>query len=99
MALDLLHNDFESTTITMLERGNKTINKIQQILAFTKAKFISKQAISLIGDLIIMSKTQSKKKVNSNNNCFNYRKLGYFGKNCTTPSTKKRNKPNKSNSG
>lgn len=42
VALDSLHDDFEATTASMLERGDKTIEEIQQILALTEAKLVSK---------------------------------------------------------
>ena len=42
VTLDSLHDNFETTTTSMLEQGNKTIDKIQQILASAEAKFISK---------------------------------------------------------
>lgn len=40
----------------MLESGKKIINKIQLILTFAEAKFISKQAISDIRNLAMMFK-------------------------------------------
>ena len=63
----------------MLEQGDKTINKIQQILASTKAKFISKQATRVIENLVIMSKNRNsaKQKASSKKKCFNYGKLGH----------------------
>ena len=53
MVLDLLHNDFEVTTASVLEWGDKTIKEIEQILALTKVKLISKQATKMIEDLEI----------------------------------------------
>lgn len=59
IALDFLHNDFEITTVTILEPGDKMINKIQHILTSVKAKFISKCATGVIGDLAMMFKDQN----------------------------------------
>lgn len=52
--------------MTILECSNKLINKIQQLSASIKAKFVSKEAINFIGDLAIVSKRQIKIKANSN---------------------------------
>lgn len=99
VALDSLHDDFESTTTTMLERGNKSIDEIQQILASPEVKFVSKRATGLTGDLAMMSQGRGKRKVNSDDKCFNYGKLGHFERDCTAPSTKKKNKSDKSTNG
>lgn len=53
--LDSLHNDFEPTIASPLEREKKPIEEIQQILSSTKAKLKSKQTISAIIDLARMS--------------------------------------------
>lgn len=42
VALDFLYNDFKTTITSMFEWEDKTIEKIQQILASAKAKFINK---------------------------------------------------------
>lgn len=96
MALDSLHDDFETTTTTMLERGDKTINKIQLILASSEAKFISKRTTGVTRDLAMMSKGRnfSKRKAASDNKCYNCHKLGHFGRGCTLPD--QRNKKKKS---
>lgn len=70
----------------MLEWGNKSNDKIQQIFASAKAKFISKKATKVNGNFTIMSKSRNlttKKKANNNNKCFNCEKLGYWGQDCT----------------
>lgn len=81
VALDSLHDDFETTTNSMLESGDKSIDKIQQILASAEAKFLSKRATGITGDLAIMSKGRNsgfnKRKATSEDRCFNCQKLGY----------------------
>lgn len=42
VTLNSLHNDFNIITKSMLERKDKLINEMQQILTSAKAKFISK---------------------------------------------------------
>lgn len=83
VALNSLHNNFETTTTSMLESGDKTIDEIQQILASAEAKFISKQATGVIGDLAILSRGKSgKRRVTSDDRCFNCNKFGHFGQDC-----------------
>ena len=98
IVLDSLHDDFETTTASMLERGDKTIDEIQQILASAEAKFISKRATRVTGDLAMMSKDRNstKRKASSEDKCFNCGKLGHRGRDCTLPDQRKRNKPHKS---
>lgn len=81
--LNLLYNNFETTTNNMLKSGNKTIDKIQQILASAKAKFISKWATRVTKDLAMLSQRMiGKRKATSNNRYFNCNKLKHFGRNC-----------------
>lgn len=42
IALDNLHDDYDTTTASLLETGDKTIDEIQSILQFEEAKNISK---------------------------------------------------------
>lgn len=81
VALDSLHDDFETTTTSMLERGDKTIEEIQQILASAEAKFLSKRATGVTADLAMMSKGKgnSKRKATSDNRCYNCHKFGHLG--------------------
>ncbi len=44
IALNFLYKDFNTTTVSLLKVGNKTIDQIQNILQSKKAKNISKQA-------------------------------------------------------
>lgn len=84
VALDSLHHDFETTTTSMLERGDKTIEEIQQILASAEAKFISKRATGVTADLAMSSrgKNAGKRKATSEDRCYNCHKFGHFGRDC-----------------
>lgn len=84
VALDSLHDDFETTTTSMLERGDKTIEEIQQILASAEAKFISKRATGVTADLAMSSrgKNAGKRKATSEDRCYNCHKFGHFGRDC-----------------
>lgn len=56
VTIDSLHEDFDVVIAGLLgQGGDKAIDKIQQILALVKAKFINKQAVELIADLAYMS--------------------------------------------
>lgn len=87
VALDSLHNNFETTTTSILEQGDKTIDEIQQILASVKAKFISKRATKVTGDLAMMFRRRNseRQKASSDNKCYNYQKYGHFGRDCKLP--------------
>lgn len=71
--LDSLHDDFDIITESMLERGDKSIDEMQQILASAKAKFISKKLTGVNGNLAMMTKSRNstaKRKANSDDKCF-----------------------------
>lgn len=87
VALDSLHDNFETTTTSILERGDKTIDEIQQILASAEAKFISKRAIGVTGDLAMMSRGRSsgRRKASSDDKFLNCQKYGHFGRDCRLP--------------
>lgn len=59
IALDSLYNDFSAITKSKLELRDKTIDKIQQILTSTEAKFINKSTIRVTNDLVMMSKSRN----------------------------------------
>lgn len=51
---------------------------MQKIFTFVKVKFINKKAIKISRNIVILLKNQNliiKKRINSNNKYFNYRKL------------------------
>lgn len=56
VALDLVHDKFKMTTTPFLYSGDKNLEKIQQIVAFTKAANLAKRAVGIIIDLAIMAK-------------------------------------------
>ena len=50
IALDTLYDNYDTTTTSMLETGNKSINEIFAIIQSKKAKFKSKRATGNMGD-------------------------------------------------
>lgn len=56
IAIDSIHNNFETKILSFFEIGNKTINEIQQIFYFAKAKNLNKQATGITGNLAILLK-------------------------------------------
>lgn len=74
----------------MLECGDKTFDEIQQILASTEAKFVSKRLTGMNRDLAIMSsgnRNSAEKKATSKDKCFNCHKIDHFGRDCIAPHT------------
>lgn len=64
------------------------MNKIQQILASAKAKFISKYMIDITGDITIMLKDYSRRtKATIKDKCFNYHKINYFTRDYIIPNS------------
>ncbi len=82
IALDLLHKDFDTTTASLLETSDKIIDQIQSILQSKEAKNLNKRATGDTDNLAMAfrDKEGPKRKANSNDECYNYHKLGYFGK-------------------
>ena len=88
IALNSLHKDFDTTTASLLKIRDKTIDQSESILQSKEAKNISKQATEEgIGNLAMAFKNNnaSKKKTNSHKECYNYHKLGHFGRDCSLP--------------
>lgn len=84
--LDLLHKNFDTTTASLLETGDKIIDQIQKIFQSKKAKSLSKLAIGDNSNLVRAFKDKNmSKKVNSNSECYNYYKLGHFGQDYSLP--------------
>ncbi len=67
IALDSLHEDFDTTTASLLETGDKTIDQIQSILQSKEAKNLSKRAIRETSDLAMAFRDREgpKRKANS----------------------------------
>lgn len=83
IVFDSLHKDFDITTANLLEVGDKTIDRIQSIFQLKKTNNFSKWASKDIRNLaMIFRNKSSKKKVNSNDKCYNCYKFDYFGQNC-----------------
>ena len=87
IALDTLHDNFNTTTTSLLESENKTIDQIQSILQWKEAKNISKRATKVKEDLAMAFKDSNspKKKAYRDEKCFNYHKHGHFGHDCRQP--------------
>lgn len=83
IALNSLHENFDTTIASFLETGDKTIDQIQSILQFKKVKNISKQGIirGASNFAIAFRAKEPKKKANNNNECYNCYKLKNFGRN------------------
>ena len=59
IALDTLYDDFETTTTSLLETGDKTIDQIQSIPQSKEAKNISKRITGAVGDLAMAFKSSN----------------------------------------
>lgn len=98
---DLLYKDFKYVISGLLEqRGEKSIDKIQFILAFSEAKFLSKRAVEIIVELIYISKNNNQKRKSMatiEDKYFNYYKIRYFRKNCRYLNYKSMKKKSTSN--
>lgn len=84
IVLDLLYNDFDIITTSLLESKDKIINQIQSILQLRKAKNINKRTTKAIGNLAIVFKDNNnpKIKVYRDEKYFNYHKLDHFKCDC-----------------
>lgn len=80
MIFDLLHDNFKVIIANMIKYKDKIIKEIEQILALTEIKLVSKQIIGMIENSAMTSKKLRKKKVFSIKKYFNSGKLNYFKK-------------------
>ena len=88
IALDSLHDDFDTITTSPLEVGDKTLDQIQSILQSKEAKNISKRVTRGTGNLAMVfkdSSNTSKRKANSLKKYYNGHNLGQFGRDCPLP--------------
>lgn len=101
VATDSLHEDFEHVISGLLgQGGEKSINKIQSILASSEAKFLSKRAVGTTAELAYMSKTSNQKRkstATSEDECFNCHKMGHFRRDCRHPDYRSLKKKNTGN--
>ena len=85
VVLDSLHDNFEIMTVPLLHFVDKDLEKIQQIVISIKAANIAKQAVGTIADLPLIAKKKQPEraaKLKSREEYFNYRKKGYYTKDC-----------------
>lgn len=87
IALDTLHDNFDSITASLLEAKDKSIDQIQSILQSREAKNISKQSTGVVADAAMSFRDNqgTKKKAKSNEECYNCHRLGHFGCDCLFP--------------
>lgn len=83
IVLDILNDNFDTITVSLLKTKNKIINQIQRILQSKEAKNINKQIIRIVEDLAMSYKENNnwslKKKAHLDKKCFNYHKLEHYG--------------------
>ena len=86
IAINTLHDDFNTITASLLENRDKTINRIQSILQSKEAKNISKQTTGVVGNLAMSYKQNNnwslKKKAHPDKEYFNCHELGHYGQDC-----------------
>lgn len=91
IALDILYNDFETTTASLFKSNNKILDQIQSILQSKKVKNIGKKTTEVIRDLAIglrnsnNYKKGAKRKAGSDEKYYNCHKLGYYARDYNIP--------------
>lgn len=81
IALDFLYQNCDTTTASLLETSDKTIDKIRSILQSKEAKNLSKRVTRNTGKLAIVFRDKGapdKKKVTNKDKCYNCYKFGHF---------------------
>lgn len=94
VALDLLHNDFKMKTAPRLYSGDKYLKQIQQIVTSIEVAKLAKRMVGASTELVMMAKKKHSAKQHAtkfkvNKECFNYRRKGYYTKNCHFSNKKK----------
>ena len=91
IALDILYNDYNTTTASMFKTGNKSIDEIFAIIQLKEAKFRNKHATGNMGNaaMSIRGKTSNhafqKRKANNDEECYNCHQKEHFSQNCNLP--------------
>lgn len=84
IALDMLHNDFDTTTASMLKTKNKFIDEIFTIIQLKKAKLKNKRVIRNVSDVAPAFCTPlPKRKATYDNLCYNCQQKRHFGQDCS----------------
>lgn len=84
IALDTLHDDYNTTTASMFKTGNKSIDEIFAIIQSKEAKIKSKRAARNMGDIAISTQCKTsnpsfqKRKANSDKECYNCYQKRHF---------------------
>ena len=91
IALDTLHNDFDTTTVNMLETRDKSIDEILTIIQLKEAKFKSKRATGNISDAAMaFCAPPPKRNATYDDLCYNCHQKGHFGQDCNFPDRRRK---------
>lgn len=93
IAVDLLYNNFDTITASLLKTRDKLINKIQSILQSKKVKNISKCITERTEELAMAFKNNNnpKQKAFNHKKYFNSHKLKHFEKDHLHPNKRQTN--------